>query len=565
MNQDNISASIGENYADLIVFYLNRLSRLKKYEGEYIHYMNEAFAVVHIPASQITEETVITYGYAAIPKLYGLESEISLEASGVKRLRAAFKTDSRGAGVLIGIIDTGIDYTNPVFLKADGTTKIVSIWDQTIETGIWPYETQFGTEYRDTQINQALASGTPLDIVPSVDETGHGTMMAGVAVGNENMKVNFAGVAPAAELVVVKLRQAKAYLRDFYSIPENAICYQENHIMWGVQYCFLKAQDLKRPIVICLGLGSSQGSHDGLTPLGILLSIIGDFPRTAVVVSAGNEGNRGRHFYGTIDPAIGYQDVEFNVGNNDSGFSMELWGTSPGIFSLSIISPSGEAGSSVFTGLRGNRRIYYIFDKTQVYIDYQLAESLTGEQLILLRFRNITPGIWRFTVYSYGDLPASFHIWMPMGDFISTNTYFIQPNINTTVTEPGNASVPICVTAYNTLYDSLYLNASRGYTRNNIEKPEIAAPGVDYIAPNQNQEFANYTGTGVATAHTAGIVALVLEWGVVKGNQEDLDTLAIKHFLERGAKRNPNLTYPNPDWGYGILDIYNVFDVLRLL
>jgi subtilisin family serine protease len=384
-----------------------------------------------------------------------------------------------------------------------------------------------------------------------------------VAVGNENRGADFAGVAPNSELVVVKLRPAKKYLRNFYMVPDDVLCYQENSIMWGVQYCIRKARDLNRPIAICIGLGSSQGAHDGRTFLEIFLSIYGDFPGTAIITSVGNEGNLGRHFFGTIDPSIGYNTVELNVGENEVGFSLELWGNSPGIYSIDLLSPNGEYIPRITAALQLNREISFIFERTIIYIDYLITESITGDQLILMRFKNITPGTWRIKVYGQGNLLTGFHMWLPMGNMISTNTYFVQPNIYTTILSPGNAIVPMSITAYNPQNNNLFVNASRGYTRSNTVKPELAAPGVNYVAPNLSKGFTNYTGTGVAAAHTTGIIALIYEWGDVKGNRPGMDSVEIKKYLIRGTKKNPILQYPNRDWGYGIIDIFNVFNVLR--
>jgi subtilisin family serine protease len=553
----------GEEYADLIVFYLNKPELLKKYAGTIIDYMNEAFAVVHVPISQISTNIISTYGYSVMPKLYGLTSEISMKESGVDRLRATPNFNLRGSGVLVGIIDTGIDYTNPVFIKPDGTTKIISIWDQTIDTVSTSHDLKFGSVYKSEEINQALASENPQDIVPSRDNNGHGTMMAAVAVGNENINEGFTGIAPDAELVIVKLKQAKQYLRNFYVIPDDVDCYQENHIMWGIQYCDWIARELNRPIVICCGLGTSQGPHYGSSYLSNFMSIVGKFPNTVVVTSIGNEGTSGRHYYSTIDPAIGFHTVELNVGENEGGFSMELWGNPPGIYTIDITSPSNEYISKISSGLRQSQEIKFLFDNTIINIDNLIAESLTGEQLILMRFRNVSAGIWTFKVYSQGNLTTGFHIWLPMGNMISNNTRFINPDINTTLLAPGSATNPITITAYNTTNNNLYVGSSRGYTRNNKVKPDLAAPGVNYTAPNQNKEFVSYTGTGVATAHTAGLVAMILEWGVVKGYQPGLDSLDVKNYLIRGAKRNPSIQYPNKDWGYGIIDVFNAFNVFR--
>lgn len=553
---------IGDDYFDLIIEYWTNPQVLELFENATIHIMNQLFAVIHVEVQEFMT-MLPRIPYAEIPLLYGLTDEVSLNASRVIDLRNTAAFDLRGEGVLIAIIDTGIDYTNPVFRRPDGSTKILSIWDQSINDGPSPPEANFGTVYTRDQINQALNSDDPFTIVPSKDENGHGTMLAGIAAGNDVTEKNFYGVAPNAELVIVKLRQAKRPVREFYKIPEGPVCFQENHIMWGLQYCNDLAIEHNQPLVICIGVGSSQGSHKGRNPLNIVMNLIADLPDRGGVVAAGNEGNLGRHYYGVIDPTIGSNTVEMNVGENDSGFSMNLWGEPPGIYSIDILSPSGEYIPRIFPSLRVNRVISFIFEKTIIFVNYQLIESQTGDQLVLLRFENASPGTWRFNVYGRGDLATGFHIWLPMGDFISSETYFIQPNIYTTLLSPGTSVVPITVTAYNPVNNNLYVNSSRGYTRDNIVKPEIAAPGVNYIAPSLNHGFETFTGTSISAAHTAGVVALLLEWGTVRGNRPAMDTGTIKNLLIRGARRAQNIVYPNRDWGYGILDIVSTFENMR--
>jgi len=563
MTEEERSRIVSQDYADLIINYRNNPLILEQIPNAVVHIMNEAYAVLYIPVSQVSGRNMGTYGFSTAPNILGLASEVALEASGVDELRNIPNFNLRGAGVLVGVIDTGINYTLPVFKNEDGTSKIISIWDQTIQSENYPREYNFGTEFRTEQINQALQAENPFDIVPSTDENGHGTMMAAVAAGTEIEEDNFNGVAPDAELVIVKLMQAKEYLVNFFAIPQGIIGYQENSVMWGAQYCIRIARELKRPIAICFGIGTSQGAHDGNSPLSSLLSLLADFPKTGIVTAIGNEGNRGRHYHGIIDPSIGNVTVELNVGENEGEFAIELWGDAPGIYSIDILSPSGEYIPQIAASLRVNREIAFIFEETVIYIEYQTVETETGDEQIFLRFRNVSAGTWKFTVYGQGDLATGFHIWLPMGDFLSENTYFIQPDVYTTIIDPGTAAIPITVTAYNPVNGTLFVNASRGYTRSNTIKPELAAPGVNYRAPNVLGEYVNYTGTGVASAHTVGIIALALEWGVVKGNQPNMDTVEIKNYFIRGATRSNNLTYPNRDWGYGMLNIYNTFSVLR--
>jgi subtilisin family serine protease len=242
---------------------------------------------------------------------------------------------------------------------------------------------------------------------------------------------------------------------------------------------------------------------------------------------------------------------------------MEIWGNSPASYSIDILSPSGELIPSTEYGLFFNKEVSFIFEKTNIHIDYQALEAKTGEQLILLRFHNPSPGMWRFNVYVRGDLQGSFHIWLPSDEFLSPDTYFLEPNAYTTITSPGDSVIPITVTAYNDENDIFYQNAGRGFNNSNIIKPDLAAPGVNILSPNLNHGFDSITGTSAAAAHTAGITALILEWGIVKGNFQNINTVEIKKLLILGADRNAVLTYPNRVWGYGILNLYNSFNILR--
>lgn len=562
-----------EDYADLIIKYNGDMSVFNQFPDSTVQIVNRELAFVHVPVDLVVQDIIYRTGYSVLPSCYGIISQSSLEASGVNRLRNIPVFNLRGRGVLIGIIDTGLDYTNPIFQYADKTTRIESIWDQTI-VGNNPPEGEspegnalgrvpYGVEYTRTQINEALQSEDPLSVVPSTDENGHGTMVAGIAGGNEVPESNFYGVAPDAEFLVVKLKQAKQYLRDFFFIPRDVVCFQETDIFLGIKYLYEKATSLGRPVIICVALGTSQGAHDGIGTLSKFLSGVAGLPGIGIVVAAGNEGNGRRHYSGSINTTTGYDTVELNVGENEAGFFMELWGNLPGVYSIDILSPSGEYIPRIATGVDIHRVITFIFEPTVIYVDYQMAESQSGEQLILLRFDNPAAGIWRFNVYERSGLNRGFNIWLPMERFISNNTYFLRSNNYTTILSLGNSNTPLTVTAYNDSDDSLYQNSSRGYTRNNRIKPEVAAPGVNVVGPTLTGGFTEYIGTSVSAAHTAGIATLIFEWGIVQGNLPAISTVEIKNMIIRGARRDVDIVYPNRDWGYGILDIFNVFDTLR--
>jgi len=554
---------VSEDYADLIIEYNGDVAIFEEFPDRTVQIINDQYAFVHVPVNFITQDIVYRFGYGSLPTCFGIISESSLESSGVFRLRNIPVFNLRGQGVLIGIIDTGIEYTNPIFRYADNTTRIVSIWDQTISSGNPPSGMLYGTEFTREQINEALQSDDPLSVVPSTDENGHGTMLAGIAGGNEVPERGFYGVAPDVEFAVVKLKPAKRFLRNFFFIPENAVCFQETDILMGLIYLNNLSQRLQRPIVICIALGSSQGAHDGLGTLSTYVSVTASIPGVGIIVAAGNEGNARRHYSGRVDPSTGYDTVDLNVAENEPGFSMEIWGISPDIYSVDILSPSGEYIPRIVAGRNEHRVVNFIFEETIIYVDFQMVEGQSGEQLILMRFEKPSAGIWRFNVYESGGLNRGFNIWLPMAGFISEGTYFIRSDPYTTILTLGNALNSLTVTAYNDADDSLYLNSSRGFTTTNRIKPEVAAPGVNVLGPTLGGGFADFTGTSVAAAHTAGIAALIFEWGYIRGNIPLMSTVEMRNLLIRGARRDADAVYPNRDWGYGILDLYNVFDALR--
>jgi hypothetical protein len=311
-----------------------------------------------------------------------------------------------------------------------------------------------------------------------------------------------------------------------------------------------------------MSVNTSQSAHDGKGLVSTFLSSIASRSGMGVVVTAGDEGASGRHYFGIVDPNTGYDTVELNIGENDKGFSMELWGESPSIFTIDITSPSGEYIPKINVFGDEHKEITFSEASTVINIDFRFVETQSGDQLILMRFSEATPGIWKINVYEEGDITSGFHIWLPMTGFISENTYFIKPDPYTTLLSFGNAKLPISVTAYNEADDKLYINASKGYNRLGEVKPNIAAPGVKITGPTLEHGFMNYTGTSIAAAQTAGAVALLLEWGIVKNNFSGISTVEINRIMMRTARREIGVVYPNRDWGFGILDMFNVFDNL---
>lgn len=562
MNEEERRQIISNDYADGIVEFALSTEEFARFAGATINYINDKYAVVYVPLSRVPDRLTGSIAYSVIPKLYSLLDTSSLEAMGVNKLQNTPNLSLKGNGVLLGFLDTGIDYQNPLFQYADKTTRIVSIWDQTIEnmqasSNIFFY----GTEYSREQINLALKSDKPLEIVPSTDDIGHGTTLAGLSGGTPNEAAGFTGVAPQTEYLIVKLKMAKPNTREYFGVPENVICYAETDIMFGLAYLVNTARKMNRPIVICIGLGTSQGSHEGLGPLNDLISAYSNQVGIAIIIAAGNEGNTGHHFFGEIDNTTGFRQLELKVGDNENDFSMELWGNIPGTYSIDIISPSGEYIPRIPAQLGNYKMINFIFDTTTIYVDYVIVESQTGDELILIRFKNPAPGIWKFKVYGT-KISSGFHIWLPVRGFISPETFFMSPNQYTTITDPGNNLFAITTTAYNAKNNGLYINASRGYTRYNEINPDLASPGVDVYSPLMNDQFGYTSGSSTAAALLSGVAAMVLEWGIVLGHDRSMDSYQIKKYLIRGVNRDPTLKYPNPDWGYGTVNIYGTFESL---
>lgn len=519
-------------------------------------------SILHFPVKYMDDSSISLLGYHTIPTCYGL-----LSADDVKYFQQGsstnfLQTDLQGLGVIIGFIDTGIDYQNSSFIKDDDTTRILSIWDQTIDSPNHPTDFFYGTEYRSDEINEALKNPDPLSIVPTTDTIGHGTMIAGVAAGSPAPEYNFSGTAAKADLLVVKLKEAKSYLKDFYVIPNWANTYQETDIILGIKYLLQEAERLNKPLVILLALGTNKSDHGGRSFLGRYINEFTNKTGIALVVAAGNEGNRGLHYYGNINLFNRTEEVTLEIASDDPGFTLQFWGAPPNYFWVDIYSPDGKLLSRLPPIHQNTVTIHY--KDSKIVTDTLLDEPYSTEQFIVLRFFNPPPGSWKFHVTTYSDdIPGEFHMWLPLHNYNVDGTIFINPNTYTTITDPGNNEKIICITAYDPMDNSLYYYASRGFTLTNQPKPNIAAPGVNMICPYLNNQFVISTATSLAAAYTAGIIADILEWGIVEGNIPNLNNIILLHTLLLTAKRTNDMTYPNPDFGYGILNTENLLEVLE--
>ena len=550
---------LSEEYADVIVPYFPCF--LNQYREQGAQVFNEYYGMIHYPLSERSFAAFFEEGffYTTVPKLYTLLDTVNLDAAGITQVQNQPVLRLTGQDIILGFIDTGIDYTHPAFRRSDGSSRIYGLWDQTVQTGTPPYDLEYGSVYTRQEINQALALEDPYSLVPSQDEIGHGTALAGIAAGTALPENDFAGAAPQAMIAVVKLKPAKEYLKSFFYVTGDAPAYQMTDIMAGIRYLIRLSEELLKPLVICLGLGTSQGAHSGDSPLDSMLSVTNQFRGIIGVSAAGNEAGRAHHYYGTALNSTEYNAVEILVKEGTRGFCAELWGQPPEVYAVGFESPLGEVVQKIPPRLSYSENISFILENTKIFVSSEIIQTVSGSQLIFIRFTDPTPGSWKIRVYTENYNSGSYHIWLPITGFSNPDVTFLEPNPDTTITSPGTSLSVITTAAYNAYNNSLYLNSSRGYTRTGQIKPDIAAPGVNVFAPAPRQRYTTITGTSAAAAITAGASALVMEWGMNRTPSRIFNSEEMKSLFIRGAQRQGDNLYPNREWGYGLLDVYQVF------
>lgn len=517
------------------------------------------------------QEYLLKYPY--VPKVYGL-CEITgdmntvndiyalepLASSGILRLQDGL-LQLTGTGVLVAVIDTGIQYDLPAFRDENGMSRIVAIWDQTVELDSIEPPTGFtyGTEFTRENLNQALTYDDPYEIVPSRDVSGHGSAMAYIAAGSKSENQN-RGAAYGSELLVVKLRRAPKYLMDYYGIPDQEECYADQDILMALKYVQTFQRAFNKPLVILLGLASTQGSHNGHSFLPDALSDIGSARNQVVVAAAGNEGEAAGHFHGEVTQQE-YENgtmVELLVAQGEKSFVFEVWAKPPALFSIGVASPAGEQIANVPYRPRQSFRYTFLYSMTTITIDYLSSDQTNGRELILVRLDEPLAGIWQIHIYGYGlKQEGTFDIWLPNERFLHGDTRFLRPNPDTTITEPAGGRNVISVGAYQSGNGSFYQKSGRGFLSDGVIKPDLLAPGVSIWTP-----LGTKSGTSMAAAICAGACAQYMEWGVVRKNDLFVNSQVLRNVLVRGAKREDYDVYPNPLYGYGKLDLSRSFDLL---
>lgn len=454
--------------------------------------------------------------------------------------------DLTGRGVIVAVIDSGIDYTHPDFINPDGTSRILRLWDQTIP-GNPPEGYLIGTEYTQEQINEALRAATPEErraLVPSMDTRGHGTAVTGIAAGNgRDSNGSYRGVAPEADLIIVKM-----------GMPGPTSFPRTTELMQGLDYVVNKSVEFNQPVAINLSFGNTYGSHIGDSLLETYINDLANIGRSVIVVGSGNEGAAAGHTSGTLTQG---QDVivQLSVGPAETALNVQLWRYIDEL-ALEIIAPSGQS-SGVFRSVGETYHITLGNTRINIYSGAATPYSMSQETYIdfVPIGDYIDSGIWNFKIIPERVVNGTFDMWLPSSVVLNQNTRFLSPTPNTTLTIPSAAQRVITVGAYDSRYASYADFSGRGYTSvtNNV-KPDLVAPGVNIMAPAVGGGYMPVTGTSFATPFVTGSAALLMEMGIVRGNNPYMYGEKVKANLIRGARQlTGESVYPNEKLGYGAL------------
>lgn len=541
---------VSEDYADFIVNFIGEdVLAKEKFGVECFQRISSYYGIVYRPLNAIQTLSLRNYSYNSIPALYGLmerdlavrrrDLELALDESGILKLQNQPSLRLRGQGCIMAFIDTGIDIFDEEFRFSNGDTRILRLWDMTDNTGRSPEGILYGSEYNSEDINRILrANGRQEEAIvdnnsPGQDDIGHGNILAKIAAGNS-------GAVPEANIVVVKLKQAKKYLKDYFFVPDNVPAFQENDIMLAVNYVRNIALTLDMPISLCMTLGTNQRSHDGASALSYTLDRFASSVGAVVCLSTGDEGNKQLHGTNALKNIQDYSLVEIRVDESQKGLFINIWGSKPGIIAVGLVSPTGEVIERVAPRI-GKSEIYnLIFDGTTVTIEYDLVEADSSDELIIVRLENPTPGIWSLRIY---DSLEKYNVYLPVSQFVYQNTYILEPSADVTIIDPAVATNVITTSLYDTRNRALYITNGRGFGRNGSIKPDISS--------------------ALSCAITAGAACQFLNWGIVEGRDRELRASDIKGYFIRGAIRENDIVYPSKQWGYGRLDVYNSFEVIR--
>ncbi len=545
------------------------VARLKQVPYAGVSILDENYAIVSVERGREAEILKIPeIVFVDRTALYTLMQIQPQEAANIYQFHVNPYLNLLGTGVYVGLIDTGIDYLNKEFIYEDDTTKIFSIWDQSDNGGPHPQGFNYGTEYNRTQINQAITisknQGDPYGIVRERDIIGHGTQMAGL-IGSRGYNKEIIGTAPDSQFIVVKLRQASADAIDegIASISTPVPVYEGTDIITAIKYVYNVARSLNKPTVIFIPLGTNSGPRDGNTIIERYIDEVSKVRGIAVVTGTGNEGDQNGHTSGTLEKQGDRKVIELNMAPEQRSLVFEIWVRKPDVFSIGIVSPSGETIDRIPAKLQEVEQINLVFERSKIFVEYSLPEALTGDELIVIRIENARPGVWKFILYGDIVLDGRYDAWLPQKPLVKEGTRFLNPTPLITVQTPSTARQVLVASFYNQNTNAIVVESGRGYTRDGRIVPNIAAGGINAKTTAVGGGVTTVSGSSVAAAVYAGACALLFQWGLVDGNDPTLYVGKMRTYFIRGARRREGDIYPNPEWGYGQLDLEKVFEAIR--
>lgn len=470
-----------------------------------------------------------------------------------------------GKGVLVGMVDTGIDYLNQEFIREDDTSRIVSIWDQTI-SDVTDESVYIGTVYSNEQINNAINAkknnGDPYAIVPSKDDMGHGTQIAGI-IGARGYNGKFQGVAHDCDFVIVKLFESINFKNRLKSNGvEYTPVYNNAEVLAAIEYLKNFSVKSKRPMVIFLGVGTTEGSHDGNNLISRYITSIGTIRGIVVVTGVGNEGASEGHVSGVIANVEDIASLELKVPREMKYFSFYIWVRKPNKAALNVISPTGETSKFIKVKTNKTFKLEFFFLNTVMTVEYYSPEHYTGHELIHVTFDSIKPGIWTFQLRGDYIVDGRYDIWLPPQKTLPKDTKFLQSDPFTTLTIPSTAR-KVATVAYFGNNNNLVASSGKGFNADGVVNPDFATLGIDILTTKVGGGVATVSGSSAAAGIAAGACALLLQWGVIDGNDITMYSTKVITYLIHGADRsNLIYKYPNRETGYGYLDLLGTFNVI---
>ena len=472
--------------------------------------------------------------------------------------------DLTGRNVLIGMVDTGIDYLNEEFIRPDDTSRIVSIWDQTIQ-GNTDSRVYIGQIYSNEQINNAIKAyrnkEDPYKIVSSRDEVGHGTKAAGI-MGARGYNNEFQGIANESDFVIVKLLESNNFKKQ---LRENNLqeipVYDASEIVAGLEFLKTTAAKRNQPMVIYIGVGSTEGSHDGTNLISRYVTALGNNRGICCVAGVGNEGDSQGHASGNIKNVGDTKVVELKIPREIKYFQLNIWVRKPNIASINVISPTGEASTIIDAKIGRIQPIKFIFLDTTMVIRYYQPENFTGHELINIVFNSIKPGIWSFNLIGEYIIDGRYDIWLSPKSTLPENTVFLEPDPFTTLTMPSDA-VNVVTVAYFGNKNALIAASGKGFNTNSLINPDISTIGINILTTKVSGGVTTFSGSSAATAVVAGACAILMQWGIVDGNDTTMYSQKIRSYLMYGAIRNQLYRYPSREIGYGEFDLLGTFNVI---